>query len=253
VAKLVLRNKSTKTLNSLTGLSVVIPVYKEDPALVTRTYCELAMRGAEVIVVDDGDTVDLDDSLNEISYRPNMGYGYALKTGIKAATNHIVLTMDGDGEHTVEDAEKLYKVYNLITDCSMLVGCRWTKKEKASRWIGRKAINFLAVCWTRHMLPDLNSGMRIFKKELAMGYAPILCDTFSFTTSLTMSMVTDGHKVAWFPIDTKPRVYGKSKVKLIRDGFITVFYIFYIGFALRTRKIRQTFRSYFSFFHRNDV
>ena len=95
------------------------------------------------------------------------------------------------------------------------------------------------------MLPDLNSGMRVFKKELAVGYKPILCDTFSFTTSLTMAMVTDDHKVAWFPIDTMPRAYGKSRVKLLRDGLITIWFIFWIGFALRTRKLRSFLRRFY--------
>jgi len=228
---------------SLSSVSVVIPCYNEDSIAVTQTYHELTALGAEVIVVDDGDTMELE--IPHIRHYPNMGYGYAIKRGIEKATRPLILTMDGDGEHTVLDAQKLTVVFELITDCDMLVGCRWNKKEKAIRWIGRKAINFLAVCWSRHMLPDLNSGMRVFRKELALDYKPILCDTFSFTTSLTMSLVTDGHNVAWFPIDTKPRNYGTSHVRIVRDGLITVFFIFWIGFALRTRKLRGFLRRFY--------
>ena len=90
---------------------------------------------------------------------------------------------------------------------------------------------------------DLNSGMRMFKREIAVGYEPILCDTFSFTTSLTVAMTADNYKVAWFPINVQRRYSGKSNVNLIKDGFITVFYIFWIGFALRTRRIRAWLRS----------
>lgn len=223
-------------------LSVVIPIYNEDSKTVYQIYQSLSLMGAEVIVVDDGGITEYD--CPTVSYKPNMGYGYAIKYGIDKSTRPFIMVMDGDGEHTVSDAQKMYTVFNLVTDCDMLVGCRWNKKESKIRWIGRKAINFLAVCWSRHMLPDLNSGMRIFRKELALGYKPILCDTFSFTTSLTMCMVTDNHKVAWFPIDTMPRVHGKSHVKLIRDGFITVWFIFWIGFALTTRKVRAWLRKY---------
>lgn len=230
---------------TLSGLSVCIPCYKEDNKLVTDMATELQNLGAEVIVIDDGGFMDLPLTVGVLTHQPNMGYGYALKRGIRAATNDIICTADGDGEHRIEDIVKLYTVYNLINKCSMIVGCRWNLNEKPIRWFGRKAINFIAACWSWHMLPDLNSGMRIFDRNIALGYEPILCDTFSFTTSLSMAMVTDNHKIAWFPIDNNPRTYGASRVKVIRDGLITLWFIFYIGFALRTRKFRAFLRRLF--------
>lgn len=223
-------------------LTVILPCYKEDPDIVLKTYNEVQSLGCKVIVVNDGNTVDLHQTIQSINYVPNMGYGYALKKGIEKADTDLVLTMDSDGEHRAEDVIKLYNVFKMVTKCDMVVGCRWNKKEKWYRWIGRKSINFIASSFARHYLIDLNSGMRIFRRELAISYKSILCDTFSFTTSLTMCMVTDNYKVAWFPIDTNPRTFGKSHVRLVRDGLITVWYIFYIGFALRTRKIRAWLR-----------
>lgn len=222
-------------------LSVVIPCYKEDETILVNIYNELTKLGVEVIIVDDGENMNL--SIPSISYSPNMGYGYAIKRGILESKNSLILTMDGDGQHTVEDTIKLYTVFKLINNCDMLVGCRWNLIEKPFRWIGRKTINFIAACWSRHMLPDLNSGMRIFKRDLAIGYKDILCDTFSFTTSLTMALITDNHKVAWFPIEVQSRKYGLSRVNLIKDGFTTLYYIFRIGFALRTRKLRLWIRN----------
>ena len=242
MARVVLQPKSTETLNTLSGLTVVMPTFMEDAALVTKTYCELSIRGAEVIVVDDGDTVDLDESINEITYKPNMGYGYALKQGILAASNKIVLTCDSDGQHSVDDVEKLYQVFKLHDDFAMVVGSRWNLEEDWHRWFARKCLNFLASCISGHYLQDLNSGMRIFKRDIVVGYMPILCDTFSFTTNLTMSVVTDKHKMAYFPITVQPRVYGKSRVKLFRDGLVTVYYIVWVGLALRTRKLRNWLR-----------
>lgn len=220
-------------------VTVVIPVYKEDPQIVTKTYLDLVSIGTNVIVVDDGATVDLPPTIKTIRYSPNMGYGYALKKGIAAADTAFILTMDGDGQHTVDDAKKLYTVFKLIKNCDMLVGCRWNLDEVGHRWIGRKILNFIASLLARHYLIDLNSGMRMFRRDLAIGYAPILCDTFSYTTSLTMSMVTDGHKIAWFPIDVKPRANGNSHVRIFKDGLITLWFILWIGIALRTREIRR--------------
>lgn len=223
-------------------VTIVIPCYKEDDKFVTKTCLDLQSMGTNVIVVDDGATMNLPSTIKTISYVPNMGYGYALKKGIQAADTAFILTMDGDSQHTVDDVRKLYTVFKLIDNCDMLVGSRWNLKEKWYRWFFRKVINFTASLWAKHYMQDLNSGMRMFKRDLAIGYQDILCDTFSYTTSLTMSVVTDGHKIAYFPINVQPRVHGKSRVKLIRDGIITVWYIFYIGFALRTRNFRAWLR-----------
>ena len=227
-------------------VTVVIPCYNENNEAVTQTCSELQSLGMNVIVVDDGGTMDLPPTIRTIRYVPNMGYGYALKQGIKAAETDYVLTADGDGQHTPKDIWKLYTVFKLIDNCDMVVGSRWNLKEAWYRWFFRKAINFVASCFAKHMLVDLNSGMRMFRRQLALDYQDILCDTFSFTTSLTMSLVTDGYKVAYFPINVQARNFGKSRVKLLRDGLITIWFIVWIGFALRTRKLRAWLRNFTS-------
>ena len=223
--------------------TVVIPVYNEDVIAVTKTYCELVMSGFKVIVVDDGSNMDLPDDVNVLTYPANIGYGYALKQGINAADTPVILTMDGDSQHTVSDANKLFEAYVLGGDLKMIVGQRWNLNERPIRWIGRKVLNFIASCISGHYLSDLNSGMRIFDAKLAKGYSPILCDTFSFTTSLTMAMVTDNHKMLYWPINVQPRTYGKSHVKVFKDGLVTVYYIVWVGLALRTRNLRKWLRS----------
>ena len=233
----------SKSFSELKGLTVVMPCYKEDEKLVTQTYCELALLGAEVIVVDDGGYMDLVDEINVVRYKPQMGYGYAIKEGIKKASNPVIATIDGDQQHGIDDVCKLYTVFKLHDDFAMVVGSRWNLKEDWHRWFARKCLNFLASCISGHYQIDLNSGMRIFRRELATGYSTILCDTFSFTTSLTMSIVTDGHKIAYFPITVRPRIYGKSRVKLFKDGLVTLYYIVWVGIALRTRNIRKWMRN----------
>ena len=219
--------------------TVIIPIYKENPSVVVRLYDDLTKRGYPVIVVNDGDTVELPERVREISYYPNMGYGFAIKKATREVTTSLVCTMDGDGQHKPEDVDKLLQVYNMVTDCKMVIGTRWGLKESFSRKIGRKFLNFLATLFSNHYLIDMNSGLRIFDRDLAIAYGPILCDTFSYTTSLTMSYVTDNYKFAWLPIDVLPREYGKSTVHLVRDGLVTLWYIIWIGSALRTRTIRR--------------
>lgn len=220
----------------MTDLTVVIPVYNEEPKFLNTTYFELSNLGAEVIIVNDGGTVDL--SVPNVSYMPNMGYGYAIKVGIDKATRPYILTFDGDGQHTVSDAQKLYAVFKLGDDFAMVVGSRWNIKDSRLRWFFRKCINFLASIISGHYQTDLNSGIRVFKRSLALGYKSILCDTFSFTTSLTMAIVTDRYKIAYFPINVQPRQHGKSSVRLWKDGLTTLYYVVWVGLALRTRRLR---------------
>ena len=220
----------------------IIPVYKENVKVITKLYCELAMLGFKVIVVDDGGHSDFPEEINVITYPVNMGYGYAIKQGLTACDTPFALTLDGDGQHTSSDAQKLYQVFKMAEDVKMVVGQRWNLKEKPFRWMGRKVINFIASCISGHYLSDLNSGMRIFDSNIAKGYLPILCDTFSFTTSLTMAMVTDNHKMMYFPINVKPRTYGSSRVRVLKDGLVTMYYIVWVGLALRTRGIRKWLR-----------
>lgn len=224
-------------------LSIVIPCYQENHDGIRETVNQLKTLGAEVIVVDDGSGDPYPDS---IKHGANFGYGSALMTGIKNATRSIVMTIDGDGQHSVAESVKLYHAFKLMGNADMVVGVRRLKREGLIRFLGRKALNWTASLICFYWLPDLNSGARIFKRHIALGYFPILCRRFSFTTSITMSMLCDNYRVEFFPITVLDRKHGKSRVKLVRDGIVTLWYIFKIGFALRTRKVRGWIRSVLS-------
>ena len=65
-------------------------------------------------------------------------------------------------------------------------------------------------------IPDLNSGLRVFRRELAERYFDLLPDRFSFTTTITVAAITDGCAVHFAPIEYLPRV-GRSKLRPIGD------------------------------------
>lgn len=219
-------------------LSVLIPCYNEERKIVQRIAESLREHGAEVLIVDDGSEKPIKGA---ILHGFNAGYGGALLTGIRNATRPLILTMDGDAQHQVKEALKLYQAFKLMK-CDMLIGSRRLKSEKWYRMWGRKFLNLIASFFATFYFQDLNSGMRIFKKDIAYGYRHILCRTFSFTTSLTMSMICDGYRVESFPIEVKERNFGSSKVNIVKHGLITLFYIFRIGIAIRTRRLRSLWR-----------
>lgn len=220
-------------------LSICVPVKNENHETLDRLYSELTALGAEVVIVDDGSK---NPYPRAIKHGISQGYGSALMTGIVNSTRNIILTADGDGQHTVSEIVKLYHAYKLIGDADMVIGVRKLKHEKLLRFLGRKFLNWTASLLCTYFVPDLNSGARIFKRNLAIGYFPILCKQFSFTTSLTISMLADKYRVEFFPINVEERKYGKTKVKVIKDGFVTLYYILRNSFALRTRGFRNWIR-----------
>jgi len=223
----------------MNDVSIIMPSYNENHLIIDYIKSELESIGAEVIVVDDGSD---DPYPNAIRHEKNLGYGAAIMTGIQASTRELILTADSDNQHRVSEIVKLYHAFKLIGNADMVVGTRRLGNENMVRFIGRKILNWTASLLCTYWLPDLNSGCRIFNRRIAVGYFPILCKQFSFTTSLTISMICDRYRVEFFPINVEPRTYGKTRVKLVKDGLVTLYYIFRNSFALRTRGIRSWIR-----------
>jgi hypothetical protein len=91
--------------------------------------------------------------------------------------------------------------------------------RRPEKWILRMLASYLAGV----RIPDLNSGLRAIRRDLVKTYRPILSDGFSFTTTITLSALTNGHRVDWVSIDYKKR-QGISKIRPIRDtlGFTSL-------------------------------
>jgi hypothetical protein len=100
----------------------------------------------------------------------------------------------------------------------MIVGARTGKKvaipliRRPAKWAINQLANFVA----GEPIPDLNSGLRVFRKDIASRFFNILPDGFSFTTTITLGMLSNGFAVEYIPIDYLART-GKSKIKPIRD------------------------------------
>ncbi|MDJ0851603.1 MAG: glycosyltransferase family 2 protein [Myxococcota bacterium] len=217
-------------------ISFVIPVFNEAGAVrdciarIHRALEEGGMEGAEVVVVDDGST---DDSAAILASTPgvrlvqhphNAGYGRALKTGIEAARHELIAIVDADGTYPVEDLPRLLEAFEQGFD--MVVGARRGIEKLDSPWVAplRGLLRWMVEFTTGRRIPDVNSGFRIFRRSTVLGYFPHLCDTFSFTTSMTLSYMMTGRFVHYVPIEYHERE-GQSKVRLFRDSLRTLQYI----------------------------
>lgn len=220
-------------------ITLIIPVQNEDEEVVAKLVYDAHAHGWKTIVVDDGSTVPC--RLGNIRLETPSGYGAALKAGVRSATTDFVATMDGDGQHTAFDVKRL-EDFLVYFKPDMVVGDRRLKETGIRLW-GRKVLNWTASVFAHKWISDLNSGMRIFRRSIALGYEPILSNQFSFTTSITLAMLADGYYVDWLPIKVWPRQSGTSRVNLWQDGLRTLWLILWIGLALRTRTVRGWMRS----------
>jgi glycosyltransferase involved in cell wall biosynthesis len=216
------------TRNTQHAITILIPAYNVEASIgnVLEGLREWRDR-AEIIVVSDGST-DRTPEIAEragvrvIRHRVNKGYGAALKIGIRAAAGDIIVMMDADGEH---NAAQIQRLIDAMNDNDMVVGARGKDSHtplirRPGKWILSKVANYLA----QTNIPDLNSGFRAFRKEVALRFLHILPNGFSFTTTLTLALFKEGHNTAYVPITTTPRV-GTSTVNPIRDGINTLMLI----------------------------
>ena len=203
-------------------VTIIIPACNEEEGITNViTQLKELSENHEILVVDDGSTDNTyklasETGVKVIRHPYNKGYGAALKTGIRDAEADVVLFMDADGQHKPGDTEKIIQY---IGEYDMVVGAR-TKKSKISllRRPGKKILSITANYLAGMKIPDLNSGFRALKKSVAMEFMHILPNTFSFSTTITLALITSGYSVKYVPIEAPERV-GTSKIKPFRDGF----------------------------------
>jgi glycosyltransferase involved in cell wall biosynthesis len=214
-------------------ISVVIPAFNEGDAVgdtVTEVRKALTNVEYEVLVVDDGSNDATAKRAEEagaavIRHPHNLGYGSALKTGIRAARYDVIVITDADGTYPNEQIMSLVDEYS--KGFNMVVGARTGSHYKGSFLKGllRMVLKFLVEFTTGRSIPDINSGFRIFSQKEIIPYYNHLCNTFSFTTSLTLAYMMTSKFVAYLPIPYHKRKGSSTKVRLFRDMLRTLQYI----------------------------
>ena len=225
------------------GLSIVIPAYNEEGgirAVLDSLFARIGQLGIEgpweVIVVNDGsldrtaeqvaefaetvadywdDEKQAEDRLILVHHDENRGYGASLKTGVRTSRYPWILITDADG--TYPDAA----VADLLEhgdENEMVVGARIGAISniplirRPPKWVLRKFASYLA----RRDIPDLNSGLRLMRKDVIERFIHLLPNGFSFTTTITLATLSEGMRVKYVEIDYLKRT-GSSKIRPIYD------------------------------------
>ena len=215
-------------LSSLGPISIVVPVFNEAATIgqdLEAIFQAMDKAGCdyEVLVVDDGSTdgtaevLALYPRVRVIAHAANRGVGAARSAGMLLAQGQVIVTTDGDGTYPNWEMPRLLA---LMVDHDMVVGAR-VKEAGSWPWLrapAKAGFRLLAgyVCGRR--IPDLNSGLRCFRRDLADAFLPLLPSGHSWESTITMAFLTAGHRVAFAPVDYYPRRGGRSTFRPVRDS-----------------------------------
>lgn len=226
------------------SVSLIIPAYNERKCIGDLLEKSIeVMKGLgrpwEIIVVDDGSSdqtleVIKDKEVKIIAHPYNIGNGAAIKTGIRHASGEIIVMMDGDGQHNPEEIPRLIAK---IGPYDMVVGARTNGfTQNKHRTLANHSYNLLASYMTHFIIKDLTSGFRAIKSNVLRRFTYLIPNTFSYPTTLTLSLLRAGYSLKYEPIVTMERT-GKSKINLLSDGVRFVLIIFKIATFFAPLKI----------------
>lgn len=205
-------------------LTVVVPVYNEGgnlPVFVPQVTEFCRKHGWKLIFINDGsqdetrrilDGFTSQPDFKVIHHKVNRGYGGALKTGIRNTSTPYLVTIDGDGQHSLEDVENVFQ-FALEQDADMVVG----KRERGARSSVYRALGkFLIRSFTRVLMPlpitDLNSGFKVYRTELAQKYMTVCPDSMAFSDVITLVFLSERNLVLEHPIHVGDRKAGQSTI-----------------------------------------
>jgi len=235
-------------LNQINGLSIIVPVYNELDFIErsVKSLKSIQLPGnleKEIIFINDGSKDGTEKIINNIdgirihNHKRNKGYGASIKNGVEISNYEIICITDADGTYP-ED-----KIYDLLDsllkeNLDMVIGSRTGKNvnipliRRPAKWLIGKLADYV----TGKRIPDINSGLRVFKKKSFLRFINIIPDGFSLTTTITLGMILGNYKLKFVDINYAKRL-GKSKIRPIRDTINFIKLILRIGLYFSPFKI----------------
>ena len=215
--------------------SIIIPCFNEKHAIrdtiesIQSIIRKSNIKDVEIICVNDGSTDGSEQILSAMTeenesgsflvvhHKRNQGYGAALKTGIRRSQKDYICITDADGTYPNERIPDLIKQIT-DRDLDMVVGARIGADVDYSKI--RSIPKMILVPWVSFLcgsdVPDMNSGLRIFRRNRSLDFLKLLPDGFSFTTTITICLLRNRYAVEFTPISYAKRI-GKSHIKPIKD------------------------------------
>jgi glycosyltransferase involved in cell wall biosynthesis len=215
--------------------TVVLPCFNEADHVLAEleritTALDRSGLSYELLAVDDASTdgtlavlheaAERMPSVRVLAFRRNGGSGTVRRIGTQQARGEIVVWTDADMTYPNERIPEF--VATLLEDPSydQVVGAR-TTEEGTYKWLRLPAkwlIRKIAERLTNQKIPDLNSGLRAFRRSVALPYLRLLPSGFSCVTTITLAFLSNQHDIKYMPIDYAKRA-GTSKFHFLRDAY----------------------------------
>jgi dolichol-phosphate mannosyltransferase len=203
-----------------TSISVVVPV-KDEAGNVGPLAREIAgaLKGEahEIVFVDDGsaDTTAEElqalkteiPALRVVRHGRNLGQSRGIRTGVVAARGGIIVTLDGDGQNDPADIPKLLAMLRADRGLGMVSGVRVKRQDKPSRRLASKLGNRFRNAMLGDGASDTGCGLKAFHRDLFLSL-PYFDHMHRFLIALAQR---EGWKVAYVPVNHRPRLTGASK------------------------------------------
>ncbi len=215
--------------------TIVLPCYNEQHHVLAEIERISAVMDAsefsyELLVIDDKSTDDTLAVIREaLPYYPNMrlvafrrngGSGTARRIGTQSARGRIVVWTDADMTYPNERIPEFIRYLGANPEVDQVVGARTseqgTKKflRVPAKWMIRK----IAESLSSTKIPDLNSGLRAFRRDVSLPFLRLLPPGFSCVTTLTLSFLSNQHAIDYLEIDYAKRA-GVSKFHFLHDAY----------------------------------
>ena len=216
-------------------VTIILPCYNEEGhviAEVERITRAMDSSGYsyELLAIDDGSTDQTLAKLHEAAPRfpqlevipmpRNGGSGVVRRIGTQRAQGEFVAWTDADMTYPNERIPELVQVLEKDPMVDQVVGARTSEQgtykflRVPAKWVIRKFAERLS----GSRIPDLNSGMRVFRREVALPYLRLLPPGFSCVTTITLAFLSNNHEIQYVPIEYAQRA-GRSKFKFVSDAY----------------------------------
>jgi glycosyltransferase involved in cell wall biosynthesis len=155
-----------------------------------------------------------------IAFGHNGGSGTVRRIGSQRARGEYVVWTDADMSYPNERIPELVAILDDEPGIDQVVGARTQEmgSHKALRVPAKWAIRKIAESLTNTRIPDLNSGLRVFRREVARPYLRLLPPGFSCVTTITLAFLSNQHPVKYVPIEYAKRA-GTSKFHFVSDAY----------------------------------
>jgi len=184
------------------SISVIIPAYNEEQGIShvlkdLRATLDSSNHDYELIVVDDASTdktaaIAREYGVKVVQNPANVGYGASIIRGIMAANYETLAITDADGTYPVQDLPRLIEYIDKGFDMAIGERTGIYFRENALKHPARLVFKYLSEFVAGTKIPDINSGLRVFKKSTVMPFLNQMSWGFSFTTSITLIYALNG-------------------------------------------------------------